>query len=50
MQGVDDSNEVPDLHGKSYLDFKLMKKDWEKLKVMHEVLQVRFHMFAFTDH
>src|SRR6201996_5567767 len=40
VQGTNDSDKVPDLQGKSYLDFKLTKKDWEKLKLMHEVLRV----------
>jgi hypothetical protein len=40
VQGADDSDEVPDLQGKSYSDFKLSRRDWEKLKFMHEVLRV----------
>ena len=40
VQGADDSDKVPDLQGKYYSDFKLMKRDWEKLKLMHEVLRV----------
>jgi len=41
----DDSEEVPTLKGKSYDDFCLDHKDWEKLKQMKEVLQVHktFH-------
>jgi hypothetical protein len=41
VQIADDSDEVPDLTGKSYSDFKLNKKDWDKIALVHEVLQVR---------
>jgi len=40
VQIADDSDEVPDLTGKSYSDFKLNKKDWDKIALVHEVLQV----------
>lgn len=36
------SEDVPDLKGMSYADFRLDKRDWEKLKLMHKVLQVRY--------
>jgi hypothetical protein len=36
----DDSDEVPNLKDKQYSDFCLLKKDWDTLKLMHEVLQV----------
>ncbi|KAG2029160.1 hypothetical protein BDR03DRAFT_1018820 [Suillus americanus] len=36
---VDDSEDVPSLKGKCYADFCLNKNDWEKLKLVHEVLQ-----------
>jgi len=38
---ADDSEDIPDLTGKSYADLRLDKKDWEKIKLMHDVLQVR---------
>lgn len=41
VQLADDSEEVPDLvGGKGYSDFKLMKKDWEQIEKVHEVLKV----------
>jgi hypothetical protein len=41
VQLADDSEEVPDLTGgKAYSDFKLMKRDWEKIETVHEVLKV----------
>lgn len=36
---ADDSLEVPNLVKKSYVDFQLMVRDWEKMELMHEVLQ-----------
>ncbi|KAF8805040.1 hypothetical protein BYT27DRAFT_7105690, partial [Phlegmacium glaucopus] len=39
-QLADESDEVPNLKGKSYSDFYLRKRDWEKLELMHEVLKV----------
>ena len=41
---ADDSAEVPTLRGKSYGDFQLFSTDWEKLQLMHEVLQVNFYV------
>jgi hypothetical protein len=41
VQLADDSDKVPDLQNKSYTDFRLYRSDWEKLELMHEVLQVR---------
>jgi hypothetical protein len=37
---ADDSEEVPALKGKRYADFRLDRKDWEKMKQMKELLQV----------
>jgi hypothetical protein len=37
---ADESDEVPNLKGKSYSDFYLRKRDWDKLELMHEVLKV----------
>jgi hypothetical protein len=35
---------VPDLtSGRAYSDFKLMKKDWEQIEKVHEVLKVRIN-------
>ncbi|KAJ6487130.1 hypothetical protein C8R47DRAFT_1196475 [Mycena vitilis] len=36
---ADKCDEVPDLQGKSYADFKLSKIDWVKIRKMHEVLR-----------
>jgi hypothetical protein len=41
---ADDSDEVPALQGKNYIDFNLTKSDWVKIAKMHEVLQV-WHPF-----
>jgi hypothetical protein len=40
---TDDSEDVPNLKGKSYADFQLNRRDWEKLKLMLEVLQVHHY-------
>jgi hypothetical protein len=40
IQIVDDSDKTPDLTGNSYSNFKLNKKDWDKIALIHEVLQV----------
>jgi hypothetical protein len=40
---ADDSGDVPNLKGKFYADFRLNRRDWEKLKLMHEVLQVHHY-------
>jgi hypothetical protein len=45
IQLADDSEEVPTLKGKSYADFWLGKRDWERLTLIHEVLQV-FLLFS----
>ena len=37
---ADESDEVPNLKGKTYSDFYLRKRDWDKLELMHEVLKV----------
>ena len=34
VQIADNSDEVPDLAGKSYSDFKLNKKDWDKIALV----------------
>jgi hypothetical protein len=40
IQLADDSDEVPNLQGKSYGAFKLSAEEWKKLELMHNVLQV----------
>jgi hypothetical protein len=40
IQLADDSDEVPNLQGKSYGAFKLSAEEWKKLELMHDVLQV----------
>jgi hypothetical protein len=42
IQLADDSEEVPALVGKSYADYRLGKKDWAQLALIHEVLKVHF--------
>ena len=37
---ADASDEVPDLKNKSYSDFQLMKRDWDRLEVIRAVLRV----------
>ena len=37
---ADDSDEVPNLKGKSYSDFQLRKQDWARVELMHKILQV----------
>jgi hypothetical protein len=37
-QLADDSDDIPRLRGKKYSNFKLSKKDWDRLAIMHEVL------------
>ncbi|KAG2737186.1 hypothetical protein P692DRAFT_201675605, partial [Suillus brevipes Sb2] len=39
IQLADDSDEVPNLQGKSYGAFKLSAEEWKKLELMHNVLQ-----------
>jgi len=48
---ADDSEEVPSLKGKRYADFRLDRKDWERMKQMKEVLQVckTFHYLFGVD-
>ena len=49
LQGIDQfvlladaSEKVPNLmNNRSYVDFQLSKKDWDRLGVIHEVLWVR---------
>ncbi|KAG2746077.1 hypothetical protein P692DRAFT_20741060, partial [Suillus brevipes Sb2] len=43
---ADDSDEVPNIKGKCYADFRLDKKDWEKMKLAHEVLQKSWENMA----
>ncbi|KAJ7450600.1 hypothetical protein FB451DRAFT_1186706 [Mycena latifolia] len=43
---ADESDEVPDLDGKCYMDFKLGKSDWLKIQKVHEVLQCWIDMAA----
>lgn len=40
-QLADESDDVPTLRKKRYMDFRLLKTEWDQLKLMHEVLQVR---------
>jgi hypothetical protein len=40
VQLADDSDEVPNLKGKAYSDFRLRKQDWARMDLMREVLQV----------
>ena len=50
---ADDSDEVPPLKRKRYADFCLDRKDWERMKLMKEVLQVHntFHLIsALANH
>ena len=44
IQLADDSDEVPTLKGKSYAGFRLGKRDWMQLTIIHEVLQVFFFL------
>ena len=39
-QLADESDEVPNLKGKSYSNFYLHKRDWDRLKLVHEILKV----------
>jgi hypothetical protein len=39
VQLADDSDEVPDLKGKSYAMFKISPQEWTELELMREVLQ-----------
>ncbi|KAG2745541.1 hypothetical protein P692DRAFT_201719975, partial [Suillus brevipes Sb2] len=39
IQLADDSDEVPNLQGKSYRAFKLSAEEWKKLELIHDVLQ-----------
>jgi hypothetical protein len=45
---ADDSDEVPSLKGKQYADFRLDRKDWERMKQMKEVLQVCNCLIIFS--
>jgi hypothetical protein len=45
---ADDSPDVLNLVGKCYADFKLTPIDWEKMKLMHEVLRVCSVATSFT--
>ena len=40
VQLADESDEVPTLRNKKYSDYRLSKLEWDKLKLMHEVLRV----------
>src|SRR5260221_12175689 len=40
-QLADDSEDVPALRNKKYRDFRPSKDEWEQLKLLHEVMQVR---------
>jgi hypothetical protein len=48
---ADASEKVPPLpKDRSYADFQLTKKDWDRLSVIHEVLRVRVHLFSHVRH
>lgn len=51
-QFADESDIVPKLKGKNYSDFFLRKRDWEKLELVHEVLQVSLELNScpFINH
>ncbi|KAG2741172.1 hypothetical protein P692DRAFT_20677048, partial [Suillus brevipes Sb2] len=40
-QLADDSDEVPNLQGKTYSAFKLTQQEWSKLELIRDVLQVK---------
>jgi hypothetical protein len=40
VQQADDEDSVPTLKKKQYSDFKLSRSEWEKIKLIHEVLAV----------
>ena len=43
---ADASESVPDLaRGRTYADFQLTKKDWDRLSVIRDVLRVSFSGF-----
>ncbi|KAJ7889429.1 hypothetical protein B0H13DRAFT_1888051 [Mycena leptocephala] len=46
---ADESDKVPELQGKNYVDFKLSKAEWSKIGKMHEVLQSWRNMDRFSD-
>lgn len=56
MQGIDQfilladaSERVPNLpKDRAYADFQLLKKDWDRLEVIHEVLRVRTVLFYYA--
>lgn len=49
MQLADDSEEVPNSQGKTYLAFKLTQQEWAKLELIRDVLQVSsFNCLFFT--
>jgi hypothetical protein len=51
VQLADDSDDVPDLRGKKYSDYRLSKSEWDKLVLMREVLQVKFaNISHFSSH
>ena len=57
LQGIDQfilladaSEKVPNLSkDRSYADYQLSKKDWDRLEVIHEVLRVRLWFYYLTD-
>ncbi len=38
---------MPKLKQKAYMDFHFNAKDWEKIELMHEVLQVSILTYSF---
>jgi hypothetical protein len=41
---ADASDDVPNLHNKTYGQFQLSRLEWEQLKLMREVLQVCYYI------
>lgn len=41
---------MPNLKGKSYMDYRLRKQDWTTVALMHEVLKVCLTFIRLADH
>jgi hypothetical protein len=39
-QLADDSNEVPTLQNKTYSSFRMSKQEWDRIKLLYEVIKV----------
>jgi hypothetical protein len=50
IQLADESEEVPTLKGKAYANFRLGKKDWEHLSLIHQVLKVATWPFHYPTY